>query len=169
MVQYVVFGLPCSCSWCVWWRNFKVNFPNLKDFSILLKSYFTFRAEELLQTMRNAYGSYGCYLLVINSKPKKGSMIEPGLPAPDPWLPWCHARNQYNSILAPSASTSALSSLTRDDGTNMKNNLSQRSAVEVISYEFHIHLFRVVTLCFIDRSKMILWMPDWESRPVGSL
>ena len=37
-----------------------------------------------------------------------------------------------NSILAPSASTSALSSLTRDDGTNMKNNLSQRSAVEVL-------------------------------------
>ena len=86
MVQYVVFALSCYCSWCVWWRSFKVNFRNLEDFSILLKSYFTFRAEELLQTMRNAYGSHGCYLLVINSKPKKGSMIEPGLPAPDPWL-----------------------------------------------------------------------------------
>ena len=50
-----------------------------------------------------------------------------------------------NSILAPSASTSALSSLTRDDRTNMKNNLSQRSAVEVFYYKFHIHLLRGVT------------------------
>lgn len=46
----------------------------------------SFRAEELLQTMRNVYGSHGCHLLVINSKPKKGSIIESGLPAPDPWL-----------------------------------------------------------------------------------
>ncbi|XP_059351867.1 trafficking protein particle complex subunit 8-like isoform X1 [Daphnia carinata] len=147
-----------------------------------------FKAEELLQTMRNAYGSHGCQLLVINSKPKKGSIIESGLPAPDPWLrflprkaskldvstegestvdgvetgemdfpvkvvegtnpqslgslpkiPLMDALQEamqeinINSVLAPSASTSALSSLTRDDKISTQNNLglSQRSAVEI--------------------------------------
>ena len=42
-----------------------------------------------------------------------------------------------NSILAPSASTTALSSLTIDDGKNSKvQGLSQRSAVEVLYIRF---------------------------------
>lgn len=36
--------------------------------------------------MRNTYGAQSCHLLVINSKPKKGAIVEPSLPAPDPWL-----------------------------------------------------------------------------------
>ncbi len=56
-----------------------------------------------------------------------------------------------NSILAPSPSTSALSSLTRDEGTNMKNNLSQRSAVEVFIVLLIPHsYFRVVIFYLID-------------------
>ena len=49
---------------------------------------FSCRAEEIFQSMRNAFGSHACHLLVINSKPKKGpgSHADIGLPAPDPWL-----------------------------------------------------------------------------------
>lgn len=53
-----------------------------------------------------------------------------------------------NSVLAPSASTSALSSLTRDDNISTQNNigLSQRSAVEVESCVFPVHLFSYRTI-----------------------
>lgn len=44
-----------------------------------------------------------------------------------------------NSVLAPSASTAALSSLTREDGTSTQKNIgmSQRSAVEVVFLYIH--------------------------------
>lgn len=48
------------------------------------------RAEEQFGALRSAYGSNGCHLLVINSKPvksKAGLANDAGLlPAPDPWL-----------------------------------------------------------------------------------
>lgn len=65
--------------------------PQLTCHDLLLFCFF--RAEEIFQSMRTKYGTLGCHLLVINSKPKKVTNADLALPAPDPWLRFLPRKN----------------------------------------------------------------------------